>query len=310
MTELVARQTEGARVTMRGMLESATWPLRKLAWKIEEKVIWRVADVIRRRPVQRSVETEYTPAQTELTAPAPSVVAGEKTSPRLRVPSLPRLRAPSRDISIALATVAVAVGGGIGFATLVAPGDSQPTSSPAGAGGGPAASQPRASTDGRTGSAQPTTLQGVAPDFEAASKTEGPAAATSTDAQVSPTQGTNSKPSSIPPGVARNIDAMNTARNFAGAFVLYEVGKSNAKVKKAFARTAAPTLARALSDRPPRLPDSVQVPTAKVQNVVLGAPNGREMDASVSLLRLGDLSELRLSLTRRHGAWLVSEVRG
>ena len=104
--------------------------------------------------------------------------------------------------------------------------------------------------------------------------------------------------------------ALRTAQNFAGAFVLYEVGKSNPKVRQTFGRTATPALAKALRDRPPRLPASAQVPTAKVQNVVLGAKSGKSLDASVSLLRLGALSELRLTLIQRHKAWVVSEVRG
>jgi hypothetical protein len=33
---------------MREMFERFTWPLRKLAWKFEEKVIWRIADTFRR----------------------------------------------------------------------------------------------------------------------------------------------------------------------------------------------------------------------------------------------------------------------
>jgi hypothetical protein len=81
-------------------------------------------------------------------------------------------------------------------------------------------------------------------------------------------------------------------------------------VRRTFTQTATSTLAKALRDRPPRLPESVQVPTAKVQNVVLGAQTGRTAEASVALLRLGDLSELRLTLTRRAGDWRVSEVRG
>jgi hypothetical protein len=81
-------------------------------------------------------------------------------------------------------------------------------------------------------------------------------------------------------------------------------------VKQTFARTATPALAKALKDRPPRLPGSVKVPKAKVQNIVLGPRTGRQIEASVSLLRLGALSELRLTLTQRHKTWAVSEVRG
>jgi len=322
MTELVARHTEGARVTMRGMLDSATWPVRKLFWKIEEKLVWRLADVFRRGPSYHPAESEYIPAQTDLTIPdptfetrmpapvpaaSPAPAAGEQKG--ISLPSLPRLRTPSRDFGIALATIAVAVGAGIGIATFL--GNEEGSSPMPPASGNPAAAQSQPSVDNQV-AAQNSTLQGVAPEFEPAAKArEGAAsAAPAADAQASPTQGTNSKPSAIPPGVASNISAMNTARDFAGAFVLYEVGESNAKVRKTFTRTATPSLAKALADRPPRLPESVEVPTAKVQNVVLGTQTGRTMEASVALLRLGDLSELRLTLARRAGAWRVSEVRG
>lgn len=339
MTELVARHTTGARMTLRGTFESRTWPLRKLAWKLEEKVVWRLVDAVR-GPVQVPVENDYAPVQTELTAPAPSppevtATAAEVAAPgrpaapappeppalrgprrrprpsvpRPRIPSVPRPRASARDVSIALATVAVAVGGGIAVATMLGS-DGDEGSAPSAA-QAPASPAPQAAP-GPAPAAQPDTLQGVAPNFEGAGAdaAKGASSAQAEQAQVSPTADTNSKPSAIPPGAEQNGSAMNNARDFAGAFVLYEVGKSDGKVRRAFNRTATPTLAKALADRPPRLPDSVQVPTAKVQNVVLGAPTGRRMEASVSLLRLGDISELRLTLTRRKGEWLVSEVRG
>jgi hypothetical protein len=213
-------------------------------------------------------------------------------------------------LAIALGTVAVAIGVGIGIATLV--GDDGGPQRASFANGGNGGASPSAQASIGAAASSPQTLQGVAPKFEANSTAAQSGAQAET--QVSPLEGTNSKPSSIPPGVAENIAAMKSARDFAGAFVLYEVGESDARVRKTFARTATPALANALQDRPPRLPDSVRVPTAKVQNVVLGAPAGsgdsRTIDASVSLLRLGDLSELRLTLTLRDGDWLVSEVRG
>ena len=307
---------------MRGMLESATWPLRKLFWKLEEKLVWRVGDRFRKGPSYSPPESEYIPAQTDLTLPEPAVAkrlpepvpavpaaAGDRKSGRLSLPALPRLGARSRELSIALATIAVAVGAGVGIASFLGNEDTSSPMPPAS--GNPAAAQSQPS---ESQAAAPSTLQGVAPDFEpagqAAQADAAAAAAPGSKAQASPTAATNSKPSAIPPGVASNITAMSTARDFAGAFVLYEVGESNAQVRKAFVRTATPSLATALADRPPRLPESVRVPTAKVQNVVLGTEAGRTMEASVALLRLGDLSELRLTLVRRAGVWKVSEVRG
>jgi hypothetical protein len=271
---------------MQGMFERATWPLRKLAWLIEEKLIWPIADAVRGRGTRA--------------APAAEEEEEAKRKPVLRP-----------DVRIALATVAAAAVVGVAIAAFV--GSNGPGSATTSAPDIPpraSAVLPNAPAGSKPEGDQPSTLQGAAPNFQSSSNSEASKASTTAEAQVSPLKGTNQKPSSIPPGVADDTAALHTARDFAGAFVLYEVGRTNAKVNKTFILTATPALARALRDRPPRLPDSVKVPTAKVQNVVIGAIHGREVDASVSLLRFGDLSELRLTLTKRNGAWAVSEVRG
>jgi hypothetical protein len=295
---------------MREMFERFTWPLRKLAWKFEEKVIWRIADTFRRGSAlprtPRSAAYEEPASSWPTPSAEPSIEKTEVASRRRLSPLRIRLGAPVRDVSIVLATIAAAIGVGVAVAKVVGPSDSTDGNSVA-ASGPASAGVPQRQASAVAGPAKSTTLQGVAPDFKAAQQS---ATTTSAEAQASPTAATNAKPSSIPPGVAENIIAIRTARDFAGAFVLYEVGESNAKVRKTFARTATPALARALQDRPPRLPNSVSVPTAKVQNVVLGARTGRHIDASVSLLRVGDLSELRLDLIKRQGSWAVSEVRG
>jgi hypothetical protein len=297
MTELVARiQSGGAGVRMQDVFERATWPLRKFVWWLEEKVFWPVADALRGR--------------------------GEHAAPSgVGVEAKPRKRRP--DLRVAFATVGGAAVIGIGIAALVA-----------GFGGGGSGStsvstpriaatpSPPAAAAPKQQSAKVNTLHGAAPNFQSASKVtkseaqanlQAPAQSNAqAQTQTSPTAATNSKPSAIPTGPADETAAMNTARDFAGAFVLYEVGRTNPKVKRTFAATATPALAKALKARPPRQPGSVKVPEAKVQNIVLSAPqdNGRQIEASVSLLRLGALSELRLTLTQRHGTWAVSEVRG
>ena len=68
----------------------------------------------------------------------------------------------------------------------------------------------------------------------------------------------------------RGPAAIEVARRFSGAFVLYEIGSTDARVRKAFAATATPQLTKALLRRPPRLPANVEVPKAKVLNVVPG----------------------------------------
>jgi hypothetical protein len=105
--------------------------------------------------------------------------------------------------------------------------------------------------------------------------------------------------------------AKQTARHFAEAFVLYEVGGVEGKVKSAFHHTSTKQLARALLRRPPRQPDGVKVPQAKVVNVVAGPSNGGVYPVSVSLLRVGVTSELRLQLEEGVGGkWQVTDVLG
>lgn len=92
--------------------------------------------------------------------------------------------------------------------------------------------------------------------------------------------------------------AIKVAREFSNAFVLYEVGNDSARVKKAIAATASPDLTKALLRRPPRLPSNVKVPKAKVLNIVVGPTDGSTYALSVSLLRAGVTSELRLDMKR------------
>ena len=332
MTELVARLQSGAAgVRMQGVFERATWPLRKLAWLIEEKVLWPLADAFRKltgrsyahvrakpEPVDEVVpqplETPAAPSLEAAAAPsveAPAGTVDRRMFPRMRDRFRNRFGTSGRDVFVVLGTVAVALGVGIGVVAITGPHGSTPAapSASAPATSAPASSPPNAAAAAPT-AAQTQDLHGVAPDFKASSKAADSNAASATKTQAATAGGTNAKPSLIPAGATDDAAALRTAQNFAGAFVLYEVGKSNPKVRQTFARTATPALAKALRDRPPRLPASVKVPTAKVQNVVLGAKSGKGLDASVSLLRLGALSELRLTLIQRHKAWVVSEVRG
>lgn len=105
--------------------------------------------------------------------------------------------------------------------------------------------------------------------------------------------------------------AIGVAREFAGAFVRYETGDHEGEVRKTFGKTATPELTRALLRRPPRLPAHVKVPQAKVLNVVAGPSHGQVYAVSVSLLRVGVTSELRLSMERLKGKqWRVTNVLG
>jgi hypothetical protein len=133
-----------------------------------------------------------------------------------------------------------------------------------------------------------TTLQGVRPQIQAGHTAPAPA--------QPPTK------SSAPP--------TQVAWQFAQAFVAYEVGKSSKKTDGAFRETATKPLVKSLADDPPRLPSTGKVPQARVLNVVLGSAAKNQVTASVSLVRLKAISELRLTLTKNGDLWRVAQVLG
>lgn len=106
--------------------------------------------------------------------------------------------------------------------------------------------------------------------------------------------------------------AVTVAREFAGAFVKYEIGGAeNPAVQDVFAATTTPELAQALLRRPPSLPASVEVPKAKVLNIVPAPSHRGVFPVSVSLLRVGTTSELRLEMEKLKGKrWRVTNVLG
>jgi hypothetical protein len=105
--------------------------------------------------------------------------------------------------------------------------------------------------------------------------------------------------------------AKRVARHFAEAFVVYETGGVDAKVRSNFRHTTTKQLAHALLQRPPRQPATVDVPQAKVVTVVAGPSKGSVYEMSVSLLRVGVTSELRLAMEKGPGKkWQVTNVLG
>jgi hypothetical protein len=100
------------------------------------------------------------------------------------------------------------------------------------------------------------------------------------------------------------------AWQFAQAFVGYEVGNSTKKTGATFAATATKPLVKSLAADPPRLPSAGKVPQARVLNVVLGTASKQQVTASVSLVRLRAISEVRLTLTKTGDAWRVAQVLG
>lgn len=205
----------------------------------------------------------------------------------------------------ALATVAIGVTA-LG-AVLATGGGSSPTE--------PASTAPTISAEPQheaLATAAPV-LRGAAPDFspEAEGGTAGVAGAEAIAKardSAAAAASTSSDAEAAPVGPA----AIEVAHRFAGAFVRYETGENGTKIRSAFHRTATPQLARALLARPPRLPANVKVPKAKVLNVVPGPAEAGVHTISVSLLRVGLTSELRLDLEREEktGKWQVTDVLG
>lgn len=105
--------------------------------------------------------------------------------------------------------------------------------------------------------------------------------------------------------------AIKVAREFAETFVVYETGGEKIEIRKGFAATATPELRRALLQRPPAQPAGVKVPQAKVLNVVPAPSHGTVYPVSVSLLRVGVTSELRLEMEQlKNKEWRVINVLG
>lgn len=154
-------------------------------------------------------------------------------------------------------------------------------------------------TTPNSGSADDT-LQGVVPNFTTSGKEK---TGSSGNANQKLPE-TVVRPAPVPESAPLKV-----AHRFASTFVGYEIGERGAS--KQFSRTATPKLAKELKANPPKLPSTGQVPKATVVNVVKGKKQGDSMEVSVSLMRTGAASELRLNLTREKGdGWLVSEVRG
>lgn len=148
---------------------------------------------------------------------------------------------------------------------------------------------------------------GTADAESPSSSSDSTASAAATPVESETAASASSARNPVPAGPA----AMKVARRFSEAFVFYEVGKRPERAKTVFGETATAQLAEALDDRPPRLPSSTKVPKAKVLNLVPGPRFGKDYTVSVSLLRVGTTSELRLTLQKEEdGEWSVAQILG
>jgi hypothetical protein len=151
----------------------------------------------------------------------------------------------------------------------------------------------------------------------AAANTGNPATDTITSTPASPAArpagatASSAQTADLPDGPPAGPAAIAAARKFANAFVVYETGGDEDTVRKAFGATAPPELTKALMRRPPRQPAGVEVPQAKVLNIVPAPSHGTIYPLSVSLLRVGVTSELRLEMEQlKNQGWRVTNVLG
>lgn len=278
----------------RGVAERAKWPFERLAWGIRRGLVWRLEDradslgpLSRGLAIGAVIVVAATAGVAGLLYATPdqepggaTVVATETAAPAVVVPS-PRQLEPAPKPEPTLQ--------GASPVFVPEPEGDHPAAKQ---NGGKGSNANTGTTD--SGPAQPLASVLTATGSKPGAAASGSKARQKGDAVAGP-------------------KAIEVARRFAYAFVLYETGKAGKVVKQTFAETATPELRKALLKRPPRQPDNVKVPRAKVLNVVPGPAEGGVYSVSVALLRVGLTSELRLDLEPEPGKgkrWRVTDVLG
>jgi hypothetical protein len=283
--------------------EDAGWSLREAAWNLEERLLWRGSDAARSRASRFANRLGNIAVRFFIRlrlivrglvhGRLPRLGAGLRrlTEPVIRLAET-KLVWPIVDrwhehgliarSSVVALVGAAAVAAGIAGGNMSAGGDGASQPAPA-----------AAVVPVDLASSEPTTLQGVSPTFAPAG--EEPVGAVP-------------EPAPMPSGPGPAA----VAWRFSQAFVDYEIGRAGSNTGRTFAETAAPELAKALSEDPPRLPHGTPVPEARVLNVVLAEETPKSVVASVSLLRVGTVSEVRLTLDLdpKDKTWKVSGVLG
>jgi hypothetical protein len=274
----------GGADVLRGIVDVVKWPFERAIWAVERSLVWPLEE--------RTGDWD------------------------------PQLRALGIGVMALLAAGAGVLG------LLWASGSGSGGTSPA-----PEASAPVAAPIVRQAAPSATApapvLQGAKPDFadapqssvsksssagaESTVATSGSTTGTGSTAEVAKSAGSSAGNSTSASAVKpAGPPAAKVARQFSAAFVLYEIGRKTSQVETTFNQTATPRLAHELLRRPPRQPAGVKVPKAKVLNVVVGPHKGDTFTLSVSLLRVGVTSELRLSMQRdpKTGVWQVADSLG
>jgi hypothetical protein len=239
--------------------------------------------------------------------------------------------------AVAGGAVVLALGLGIGGYSLLGSGDSQPVATTPVAVVTQKAPEPTPVAPAPEENPEPEpTLHGAAPVFKPADDEEKVSASKGFEAAAAPATTTantgdpatdtiTSSPAAragtattskaagkdVPDGPPAGPVAIAVARKFADTFVVYETGGEETVVREAFSATATPELTKALMRRPPRQPAGIEVPKAKVLNIVPAPSHGAIYPLSVSLLRVGATSELRLEMEElKNQGWRVTNVLG
>ncbi len=302
---------------LRSSVAAATEPVRAAAHAVEEQVVWRGSDWARDQ-ADRGAEWARDTSETVRTRSEAIRWPFERVAwlvERWFVWPIQELTSISKQTlgAAGLAALAVAL---VAFSVLtLGGGQSSPEPVVAAAPAPAPSSAPLTPTEA---TAQPV-LRGAKPSFGVGSGVGIGAAAeegtgTISAGESSPTAigaedeaaATSATDEPVPAGPT----AMKVARRFAEAFVYYEVGEKPARTAAVFDETTSSRLATALEQRPPRQPAGVDVPQARVLNLVPGPRSGTSYTVSASLLRLGVTSELRLEIEKQNGDWVVTDVRG
>jgi hypothetical protein len=250
----------------------------RIGFGLQERLIW---------PLQDRTATMGAPARALSAAAAVILAAGAVAA---------GLLATGQDDSREAAPVRVAVTSAPTEAKAIAPKPAEPTLQGAAPVFEPAEAQPPSEVDPAKAIAESAPAEdSPAPEAEASAAAASPSAVEGPDLS----------------GPPAGPEAIAVAHDFADAFLRYETGETDSAVRQAFGETASPALAKALLERPPRLPANVEVPKAKVLNVVPAPSQGEVYPVSVSLLRIGLTSELRLDMEKQKGeGWRVTNVLG
>jgi len=260
-----------------GAAEVVRWPFERLAWSIERGVLWP----LRERLAGRSPSGHRTGAAALAAIAVAAVLVGVLLLPDRGTQTAEQAATPTR---VAIAT----------------PDSPQPAEEPQ----GPVLRGATPKFDVAGGVGVSSAADGGASEAESSTAGEADESIASAPSEEAAATASSKKP--VPAGPA----AMKVARRFSEAFVFYEIGERPARAKTVFGETATPELAAALGERPPRLPADATVPKARVLNLVPGPRAGKAYTVSVSMLRVGLTTELRLELNKQQGQWLVTDVRG